>query len=354
VTGTAVLDALEQAMQACDAGVPGRVLLRLVALHDSLDAPEKTSQSIDFDSFFVKLLGAADRATRMLLAQHWGGQEAPPRQAMLLLALDRDPAIAAQLITRSKSLTDNDLLEIARRGSAPQWHALADRPALAPILVDFLMVFADEETRTRIKSNPFARWSGPADSLFNRPNRACVQTNNSSLSTDINRTEGLVRSFKTVSTDIAAYPHPSAPATPSPRRDALELATRLALHMLERPSPPKALLAALLTKDLARGHQARLLARLALAADLSAEGVMRGFTASDNRYFATLLWALDIPKVLFDRLIALKDAQFPPHDAHAAALLHRNPLTPAQARQALQFLTRADRPRLKQSPAVGP
>ena len=339
-----VLDELERAIKTRDEAVPGRVLMRLVALHESLESPQTVTEAIDFDGFFVKLLRACDRGTRMRLAQHWCGQKNPPRQAMLLLALDRDPAIATFVITSAKSLTNNDLLEIARRGSPPHWHALADRPELSAILVDFLMVFADEDTRSRIRSNPFADWSGAADSLFNRRDRPSIRETISPVLGKKPPENLSIRASKTARPDKTVYPDYSALSDNLPRRDALELATRLALHMLERPAPPPALLAALLTKDLSRGHHARLLARLALATNLSAEAVIRGFAASNGRFFATILWALALPPVLFDRLIAFKNEAFPPDDHEAADRLTRQALTAAQARQALQFLTRADQP----------
>ena len=353
-----VLDELERAIRTRDAGVPGRVLMRLVALHDSLDSPQNTLQDIDFDGFFVKLLTACDRGTRMRLAQHWCGQKNPPRQAMLLLALDRDPAIATFVINSAKSLTNNDLLEIAQRGTSTQWHALADRPALSAILVDFLMVFADEETRNRIKSNPFAHWSDPADSLFNRPNRPSIRETMPPIPETIDGIYPETIPQKTLFRDKTPYSETSAPDSAGPRRAALELATRLALHMLDRPSPQPALLAALLTKDLARGHHARLLARLALAANISAEAVMRGFSANDSRAFATILWALGVPQILFERLMALKNEAFPQRGSQQAETSSEPqypPLTAEQARQALQFLTRADqKTAAKQTTAVWP
>jgi len=100
----------------------------------------------------------------------------PPKQALIVLALDPDPALATYVIHKAKSLTENDLLHIAQRGTAVQWHALADRTDLSALVVDFLMVFADSETRTRLKSNPSAPWSEPAANLFNRENKVPIPT----------------------------------------------------------------------------------------------------------------------------------------------------------------------------------
>ena len=345
MAGTVILDALEQAISTRNRMVSGRVLVRLVALHESLSPQASIVQHIDFDGFFVKLLAACDRGTRMGLAQHWCGQNTPPKQALILLALDSDPSIAAFVINTTKSLTENDLLQIAQRGAPPQWHALADRPDLSAIVVDFLMIFADSETRERIKANRFAHWSPPAENLFKWQKNPPVPPKNSVFS----RKNPLKIGGIGAESGVAS----SDSHNPLPRRDALELATRLALHMLDRPPPHARLLPALVTKDLAQNHHARLLARLALAANLSAEAVVRSFTAKDARYFATLLWALEIPKLLFDRLFALKLQAFPLHSSISPAFLLECPLSPVQARQALLFFNRGDS-RAKADPAAAP
>ena len=342
VAGTAILDALEQAIGTRNSAVSGRVLLRLVALHESLSEQQNTVQDIDFDGFFVKLLAASDRGTRMGLAQHWCGQKNPPKQALILLALDPDPSVATFVINSSKSLTENDLLQIAQRGTPTQWHALADRVDLTAIIVDFLMIFADSETRKRIKTNPFAHWSPPAENLFNRQKNLSVESENRVFS------EIEPRQIDEKTPEKTLFPERLFP-----RRDALVLATRLALHTLDRPAPHAGLLPALLTNDLAQNHHARLLARLALAANLSAEAVVRSYTAKDARYFATILWALDIPKLLFDRLFGIKQQAFPLHTSENPAFLLEKPLTPEQARQALVFFSRADQ-RAQPTPAVWP
>jgi len=51
VAETVILDALEEAIGTRDSAVSGRVLLRLVALQESLSAQPKTIQDIDFDGF---------------------------------------------------------------------------------------------------------------------------------------------------------------------------------------------------------------------------------------------------------------------------------------------------------------
>ena len=342
MASTVILDELEQAVRVQNSVVSGRVLRRLVALHDSLPPDIKTVQDIDFDSFFVKLLTVSDRGTRMGLAQHWCGQKNPPKQALILLALDPDPHVATLVINSAKSLTENDLLQIAQRGTSHQWHALADRPDLTAIIVDFMMVFADSETRARIKANPFAHWSPPAENLFNRQKNR-LKASGKPVFSQTDPCE------KTGSTAEKSY----FPNRLFPRRDALVLATRLALHMLDRPTPPTNLLPALMTKDLAQNHHPRLLARLALATNLSAEAVVRSYTATDARYFATILWALDIPKLLFDRLFEVKQQAFPldPPENPPSCLI--NPLTPAQAKQALVFFIRPDQG-LQTRPADAP
>jgi len=342
VAETVILDALEEAIGTRDSAVSGRVLLRLVALQESLSAQQKSLQDIDFDGFFVKLLAACDRATRLGLAQHWCGQIDPPKQALIVLALDPDPALATYVIHKAKSLTENDLLHIAQRGTAVQWHALADRTDLSALVVDFLMVFADSDTRTRLKSNPSAPWSEPAANLFNRENKVPIPT----VKTVCLRTNPPETAKQSPEQSLSG-----GPLSLFPRRDALLLATRLALHSLERPGPMKPMLPALLTHDLAQGHHARLLARLALATHLPAEAVLRCYSSGEARYFATLLWALDLPKGVFERLMALKQHNFPLQAADQLPHLLDHPLTPQQARQALVFFNHGN-PKGAQAPAA--
>lgn len=328
-----ILDALEEAIGTRHSAVPGRVLLRLVALQESLSAHQKSLQDIDFDGFFVKLLAACDGGTRRGLAQHWCGQNTPPKQALIVLALDRDPALATYVIHTAKSLTENDLLYIAERGTPVQWHALAERADLSALVVDFLMIFADSATRTRLKSNPFAAWSAPAENLFNRANKAPIPP----LKTVCSQTNPPETAKKSPEPSLS-----NGPLSLFPRRDALLLATRLALHHLAQKQGVREMLPALLTRDLAEGHHARLLARLALAALLPAETVVRSYTSNEARYFATLLWALDLPQEVFDRLMVLKQHNFPLQAPDLVQHLLDHPLTPQQARQALLFLSRGD------------
>jgi hypothetical protein len=328
VANTNIFNALDDAIRRQDSAVSGRVLLRLVALHDSLSEHQNALQDIDFDGFFVKLLAACDRPTRLRLARHWCGQDSPPRQALILLALDRDPTLSTFVINSCKSLTENDLLKIAQHGSSPHWLALADRTDLPAIVVDFLMIFADTKTRQRIKTNQNVHWSPPAENLFNRQKNPPISGKNGPRTS---RNSG----------EKAVFPAYPGNRDPLPRRDALVLAVRLALHMPDQPTPSGKLLPALLTKDLARGHHARLLARLAMATHLSAEAVVRYFTATDARYFATILWALDLPQPLFERLFNVKQQAFPVEHIETLKVLSDNPLAVAQAQQALAFLSRS-------------
>ena len=329
--GSVVLDELELTLRTRDRAVPGRVLLRLVALYDSLSAAQKSDQAIDFDGFFVRLLKACDRTTRLLLAQHWSAQTDPPRQALRQLAFDRDPAIAALVITSANSLTELDLSDIARQGGPTQRQALADR------LADRLPPCADRADKHRNSGTP------PRNSETNSPVRA---------------TQGAEQAASPVEQSHVPTGVDCSEQTPlsaaCPRYTALHLATRLALHLLDRPAPEPALLAALLTQDLAQDHQARLLARLALATNLPTEAVTRSFTTSEARYFATLLWALDLPEILVDRLMAFKAESFPLTYPDALKTLSDHRLTQAQARQALQFFAGADRSAIKPGLAVWP
>jgi hypothetical protein len=302
-------------------------LLRLVALYDSLSTAQKSDQAIDFDGFFVKLLKACDRTTRLLLAQHWSEQADPPRQALRQLAFDRDPAIAALVITSAKALTEQDLADIARLGDPTQRQALAHR----------LAACVDRGDRHRHSGTP------PQNSETNSP---------------VRETRGAEQAASPVEQSHVPTGLDCPEQTPlsdaCPRYNALNLATRLALHLLDRPAPEPALLAALLTQDLAQEHQARLLARLALATNLPTEAVTRSFTTSEARYFATLLWALDLPEILVDRLMAFKSESFPLKNPETLSALSDQRLTPAQARQALQFFAGADRSAIKQNLAVWP
>lgn len=325
--GSVVLDELELTLRTRDRAVPGRVLLRLVALYDSLSATQKSDQAIDFDGFFIRLLNACDRTTRLLLAQHWSEQTDPPRQALRQLAFDRDPAIAALVITSAKSLTEQDLSDIARLGDPTQRQALADR----------LTACSDHADRHRNSGKT------PQNSETNSP---------------VRETKGAEQALSPVEQSHVPTgldcPEQTPLSAACPRYNALNLATRLALHLLDRPSPEPALLAALLTQDLAQEHQARLLARLALATNLPTEAVTRSFTTSEARYFATLLWALDLPEILCERLMAFKAESFPLTYPDALKTLSDHRLTQAQARQALQFFAGADRSAIKQSLAVWP
>ena len=329
VASSVILDALAQAVSTQNTQVPGRVLVRLVALHESLSDPGHFNQFIDFDGFFVKLLDAADPQTRADLAQHWTFHPNPPKQALIRLALDPNPAIARSVIRYASSLSEEDWLTIAQKGQPPHWHALTERSDLPTIVVDFLMIFADSETRQRLKANHNTVWSDPAENLFNPPPRIQQPKSSSDDRRPAPRAAG-EKSDKNLD-----------PAPVFPRRDALLLATRLAFHS-EQPAPAATkLLPALLTRDLAQDHHARMLSRLALAAGLSPEAVVRGFTAPDLRYFITLLWALDLPQVVIDRLIETKKRLFPiHHPAHLSWLLD-HPMPSEQARQALQFFNHA-------------
>lgn len=325
--GSVVLDELELTLRTRDRAVPGRVLLRLVALYDSLPAAQKSDQAIDFESFFVRLLKACDRTTRLLLAQHWSEQTDPPRQALRHLAFDRDPAIAALVITSAKALTEQDLSDISRQGNTAQRQALTER----------LTTSVDRGDTHKNSGTP------PQNSETNSPVCATKGAEQAVSPTE--------QSHVPIGLDC---PEQTPVSGACPRYNALNLATRLALHLLDRPAPEPALLAALLTQDLAQEHQARLLARLALATNLPTEAVTRSFTTNEARYFATVLWALDLPEILCERLMAFKAENFPLKHPETLSALSDHRLTPTQARQALQFFAGADRSAIKQSLAVWP
>lgn len=82
-----------------------------------------------------------------------------PHAAAVKLAGDEDIAVARPVIASSPVLNENDLVQLATRGSQEHLHAIADRPGLSENVTDVLVDRGDQRVARTVSANHDARLS---------------------------------------------------------------------------------------------------------------------------------------------------------------------------------------------------
>ncbi len=109
----------------------------------------------------VELLRDADIELRASVAKRLVMLNEAPRTILVLLAKD-DIAVARHVLENSKSLTDSDLIQIARKVSTQHRLMIAQRRKISDAVVDVLAEFLEEEVVETLLKNKGANFSETA------------------------------------------------------------------------------------------------------------------------------------------------------------------------------------------------
>lgn len=109
----------------------------------------------------VELLREADVSLRASVAKRLVMLNEAPRTILIILAKD-DIEVAKHVLEKSRSLTDSDLIQIARKVSTEHRKVMAQRRKVSDAVVDVLAEFLEEEVVETLLSNKEAHFSETA------------------------------------------------------------------------------------------------------------------------------------------------------------------------------------------------
>jgi len=98
-----------------------------------------------FDDVMSQLAGEMEEAVKVELAQRLGEAPAPPRGLSRALASD-SIAVAAPILRNSVTLTDDDLLHVARTQGQDHLRAISQRHSVSSIVSDAIVARGDDTT----------------------------------------------------------------------------------------------------------------------------------------------------------------------------------------------------------------
>lgn len=131
-------------------------------LGTELDSPRLAAHELELAQDIVRIL-AKDIETdvRAALAQSVKSSRRFPRDVALRMAEDVEE-VALPILGHSLVLTDDDLVAILQRASAPRQSAIAARPAVSELVSDALVTHGAEEAVATLMGNPNAQIAEPA------------------------------------------------------------------------------------------------------------------------------------------------------------------------------------------------
>ncbi|NNE57104.1 MAG: DUF2336 domain-containing protein, partial [Hellea sp.] len=135
-----------------------RRLADVICIPESQLAPQERHMAGDV---LVELLRDADIGLREAVAKRLVMLNEAPRTILMILAKD-ELKVARHILEKSKSLTDSDLIQIARK--VPKTHRLviAQRRHISDAVVDVLVEFLEEEVVEKVLQNKGANFSETA------------------------------------------------------------------------------------------------------------------------------------------------------------------------------------------------
>jgi uncharacterized protein (DUF2336 family) len=124
-----------------------------------LDSPALTAVEVRTAQDIVRLMARdVEVSVRAALSKNLRRAARLPHDVALQLARDVE-AVALPILTDSLVLTDEDLLDVVRRGSAAKQTAIAGRPEVSEPVSAALVTSGDETTVSTLMRNPGARVS---------------------------------------------------------------------------------------------------------------------------------------------------------------------------------------------------
>jgi uncharacterized protein (DUF2336 family) len=112
-----------------------------------------------FDEVLLRLARDLEFRARIELSDRLADIDNAPRQVVRDLALDANIAVAAPVLTRSKRLTEDDLVEVAERRSQDHLLAITKRPAIPERVSDVIVGRGNERVLQSVARNEGARFT---------------------------------------------------------------------------------------------------------------------------------------------------------------------------------------------------
>jgi uncharacterized protein (DUF2336 family) len=138
-----------------------RELLREVTDMFFAAPPQRTTEMALFDDVLSQLSGEMEEAVRAELARQMAEAARPPRRLITKLALD-NIAVAEPVLTRSRALTEDDLLRVARTRDQGHLRAISRRETVPEAVSDAIVQRGDDDTLSVLLSNERAELSRAA------------------------------------------------------------------------------------------------------------------------------------------------------------------------------------------------
>lgn len=138
-----------------------RELLREVTDMFFAAPPQQAGEMALFDDVLSQLSGEMEEAVRAQLAQQMAEAARPPRRLITELALD-DIRVAEPVLTRSRALTEDDLLRVARTRDQTHLRAISRRESVSEAVSDAIVERGDDDTLSVLLSNQRAELSRAA------------------------------------------------------------------------------------------------------------------------------------------------------------------------------------------------
>lgn len=133
-------------------------LADVICIPESQLAPQERHMAGDV---LVELLREADIELRESVAKRLVMLNEAPRTILVILAKD-EISVARHVLENSRSLTDSDLIQIARKVSKEHRLVMAQRRKISDAVVDVLVEFLEEEVVEKVLQNKGANFSETA------------------------------------------------------------------------------------------------------------------------------------------------------------------------------------------------
>jgi uncharacterized protein (DUF2336 family) len=139
-----------------------RVLLREVTdLFFSNHAPSEPEMR-QFDSVLTRLASDMEEAVRAELGQRFANVEAPPKRLIFTLATDEAISVAEPVLSQSKALSDDELLEVVKTRGQDHLRAVSRREVVPEAVSDVIVERGDDQTLNVLLRNDGAQLSREA------------------------------------------------------------------------------------------------------------------------------------------------------------------------------------------------
>jgi uncharacterized protein (DUF2336 family) len=154
-----LLDELQDAIAAKDMTRRAEVLRQVTDLFVIGSANFSPDQVALFDDVMHRLCEEIDGSVRAVLSLRLADLPNAPPRMVRMLALDDAIEVAEPMLSRSRQVDDDTLVEGARTKSQEHLIAIAQRSSLAEAVTDVLVTRGNQEVAVRVAGNPGAKFS---------------------------------------------------------------------------------------------------------------------------------------------------------------------------------------------------